>query len=209
MFAQYGKVTGTLFTFDNDLQTAAGAVGGLFGPSVYAKSAQAASRALMAAEERVTAGAAALRGLGVPDYRIVPTPYSAGTLYSNPLPLSLERIGAEGGIDLTLKFKPNWTEAQRAEAVAKAQILNDASTVVTVSERAGTAAAINRYRRSDQFSGGRDIDHKVDLQLGGSKAIENLWALDSSVNRSLGVQIHQKIKDLPLGTRINRVTIGD
>ncbi|CCV07983.1 hypothetical protein MESS2_660022 [Mesorhizobium metallidurans STM 2683] len=33
--------------------------------------------------------------------------------------------------------------------------------------------------------------------------------LDSSVNRSLGAQIQNLIKDLPYGTRINKVTIGD
>ena len=113
------------------------------------------------------------------------------------------------GIDLTLKYKSDWTEAQRAEATAKAQILNDASTVVTNSDRSGTAAATSRYRQAEQPPAGRDIDHMVDLQLGGSKQIDNLWSLDSSVNRSLGAQVQHQIKDLPTGTRINRVTIED
>jgi hypothetical protein len=120
-------------------------------------------------------------------------------------------VGANTGVDLALKFKPGWTEAQRAEALAKTQFLTDAPTVVTASERSGTSAAMNRYRRAEQLPTGRDVDHKIDLQLGGSKTIDNLWSLDSSVNRSLGTQIQQQIRarDLPLGTRINRVTIGD
>lgn len=68
---------------------------------------------------------------------------------------------------------------------------------------------MNRYRRAEQVPSGRDIDHMVDLQLGGSKTADNLWSLDSSVNRSLGAQVQQQIKNLPPGTRINRVTIGD
>ena len=47
-----------------------------------------------------------------------------------------------------------------------------------------------------------------DLQLGGSDTIRNMWPLDSSVNWSLGAQIQQQIKNLPPGTKINRVTIG-
>jgi YD repeat-containing protein len=112
-------------------------------------------------------------------------------------------------VDLALKYKPGWTDEQRVEAAAKAKILNDAPTVVTASERSGTAGAMNRYRRTEQTPTGRDIDHMVDLQLGGSKTIDNLWPLDASVNRSLGSQVQHQIKNLPPGTVINRVTIGD
>ncbi|UVW28434.1 LysM peptidoglycan-binding domain-containing protein [Massilia sp. H6] len=113
------------------------------------------------------------------------------------------------GIDITLKFKPEWTDAQRADAIVKAQILNDAPTVVTKSDRSGTAGAMDRYRKAVEAPAKSDIDHRVDLQLGGSKAIENLGWLDSSVNRSFGVQIYQQIKYAQPGTLVNRVTIGD
>lgn len=56
---------------------------------------------------------------------------------------------------------------------------------------------------------GSDIDHIIDLQLGGANTVRNMWPLNSSVNRSLGAQISQQIKNLPAGTKINRVTIGD
>lgn len=112
-------------------------------------------------------------------------------------------------VDLALKHKTGWTDEQRVEAAAKAKILNDAPTVVTASERSGIAAAMNCYRRTEQTPTGRDIDHMVDLQLGGAKTIDNLWPLDASMNSSLGSQVQHQIKNLPPGTVINRVTIGD
>jgi YD repeat-containing protein len=151
-----------------------------------------------ATQARKDADFAGLLGLGL-----------AGAVKVASLGVTASRARADSGVDLALKFKSGWTEAQRAEAVAKAQILNDAPTVVTASERSGTAAAMRRYRQSEQVSTGRDVDHMVDLQLGGSKLIDNLWSLDTSVNRSLGAQIQHLIKELPLGTRINRVTIGE
>jgi hypothetical protein len=54
-----------------------------------------------------------------------------------------------------------------------------------------------------------DVDHTIDLQLGGADDILNMNPLDMSVNRSLGSQIHHRIKDLPPGTRVNNVFIND
>jgi filamentous hemagglutinin len=56
---------------------------------------------------------------------------------------------------------------------------------------------------------GSDVDHMVDLQLGGTDTISNMSPLDMSVNRSLGAQIYQQTKGLQLGTKINNVKIGD
>ena len=53
------------------------------------------------------------------------------------------------------------------------------------------------------------MDHIRDLQLNGSEELSNLAALDRSVNRSFGVQIKNRIRELPHGARINKVTIGD
>lgn len=66
-----------------------------------------------------------------------------------------------------------------------------------------------RYRKTSDMPAGRDVDHKVDLQLGGSKGAENLWSLDASVNRSLGAQIQHQIKNLPPGTIIENFLIKD
>jgi hypothetical protein len=114
-----------------------------------------------------------------------------------------------GGVDLEVKYKEGWTAAQRAEADAKVKFLTGAPTIVTSSDRSGTAAATNRYKRSEDVPRGTDVDHMQDLQLGGSKEMDNLWKLDSSVNRSLGAQIQQQIKNLPIGTLINKITIKD
>jgi hypothetical protein len=125
------------------------------------------------------------------------------------IPETTESVAARGGVDLALKYKPGWTAEQMAEADAKVEILNNSETVVTQVERSGTSAAI-RYRQSEGIvPSGNDVDHMVDLQLGGADILSNMWPLDSSVNRSLGAQIQRQIKDLPTGTRINRVKIGE
>ncbi|MDE2595235.1 MAG: HNH endonuclease [Sphingomonadales bacterium] len=114
-----------------------------------------------------------------------------------------------GGVDLALTYKPGWSAAQRAEADLKVQMLTEGDTVVTQSTRSGTSAA-SRYRSAgNQIAPGNDIDHVIDLQLGGSDTVSNMLPLNSSVNRSLGAQIQHQIKNLPQGTVVNRVTIGD
>ncbi|HVX91018.1 MAG TPA: hypothetical protein VHC20_05345, partial [Candidatus Paceibacterota bacterium] len=134
--------------------------------------------------------------------------------YADQIAIALSARGAKtpaegGGFDLSLKYKPSWNAAQRAEADVKVQFLSESETVVTSSNRSGTASAVDRYRATEQVPSARDVDHKVDLQLGGTTGTSNLNSLDASVNRSLGAQIHQLIKDLPIGTIIKRVIIGD
>lgn len=90
----------------------------------------------------------------------------------------------------------------------KVQFLTDSDTVVLRTPRGGTSARTMFARAGNDVPEGSDIDHMVDLQLGGSDTLDNLWPLDSSVNRSLGAQIRYQIEVLPGGTRINRVTIG-
>lgn len=52
-----------------------------------------------------------------------------------------------------------------------------------------------------------DGDHMGGLQLGGSGALDNLGALNSSADRILGPQIDAQIGKLPGGTRIRSVSI--
>jgi RHS repeat-associated protein len=112
------------------------------------------------------------------------------------------------GVDLNLKYKPDWTDAQKASACKKCQALTEADTVVTRVQRSGTSAASRYKSAGNTVPKGHDIDHIHDIQLGGSEsALSNLSPLDASVNRSLGSQIHHQIKDLPSGTVINRVNI--
>jgi len=82
------------------------------------------------------------------------------------------------------------------------QTLN-ADTVVTQSQRSGTSASSRYNRAGNTVPPGHDVDHVQDLQLGGSDTLSNMLPLDSSVNRSLGSQIHHQIKNLPTGTVIN------
>lgn len=120
-------------------------------------------------------------------------------------------VAAESGaqsVNLTLTYKPSWTAAQMVEADAKVQILDQADTVVTAVSWAGTSAASRYANAGGDLLPGSDIDHMVDLQLGGSDTVSNMWPLNSSVNRSLGAQIQQRIKNLPVGMVINRATIG-
>ena len=120
---------------------------------------------------------------------------------------ALGRGAAEAGPSLRLTYKPGWTAAQRAAADAKVAALNDANLIVTPVRRA-TASAASRYRSAGgTVPPGSDVDHIIDLQLGGADAIFNMGPLDFSVNRSLGAQIANQIRDLPPGTRICSVSI--
>jgi RHS repeat-associated protein/uncharacterized repeat protein (TIGR01451 family) len=113
---------------------------------------------------------------------------------------------------LHLKYKPGWTAAQRAEADAKVAALNDAAargelSVVEAGPRGASASSIWDSQVGTPRPPGYDVDHMIDRQLGGSDSVENLWLLDSSVNRSLGPQIAHQIAGLAIGTLISSITI--
>lgn len=108
---------------------------------------------------------------------------------------------------LMLKYKMGWTPAQIAAADAKVAALNDADLAVTKSHRSGTSAARRYKRGGGTVPKGSDVDHVVDLQLGGEDIFINLAPLDASVNRSLGRQIQWLIKNLPPGTKIDSILI--
>ena len=115
--------------------------------------------------------------------------------------------GVPKKVDLNLKYKDGWSDAQKAAADAKCQALCDANTVVTQAQRSGTSASSRYKRAGNTVSPGNDVDHVVDLQLGGGDSVTNMLPLNSSVNRSLGSQIHHQIKNLPDGTIVDRVRI--
>ncbi|GIJ28138.1 hypothetical protein Vqi01_33000 [Micromonospora qiuiae] len=114
------------------------------------------------------------------------------------------------GATLNLKYKDSWTAEQRVAADAKVAALNSADRlVVTKVQRSASAADVWRAN-GRQTIPGADIDHKIDLQLGGADHIDNMWLLDSSVNRSLGAQISAQLRGqgLKLGDTVWRVTIS-
>ncbi|WP_229924831.1 RHS repeat-associated core domain-containing protein [Streptomyces sulfonofaciens] len=113
------------------------------------------------------------------------------------------------GANLELTYKPDWTPEQIAAADAKVAALNDApQLVVTKVNRSGSAADVWR-RAGKNAVPGTDIDHKIDLQLGGADDVSNMWPLDSSVNRSLGSQISGQLKrqSLQPGDLVCSITI--
>lgn len=66
----------------------------------------------------------------------------------------------------------------------------------------------NTRRRFKKAGGkvaeGEDVDHTIELQVGGADEVSNMKPLDKSVNRSFGSQIRNKIKNLPEGTILGR-----
>ena len=124
-----------------------------------------------------------------------------------------ERLGLRGGartadsIPANLTYKPGWSAAQRIAADSKVAVLNRANPVVSSSTRSGTSAA-SRYRAAgNDVPTGSDVDHILDLQLGGADDLANLAPLDMSVNRSLGSQISNAIRGAEPGTPVGPFTI--
>ena len=107
------------------------------------------------------------------------------------------------------KTRYRLTPEQRAEADAKCKALSDADTVKTKVERNDSPSV--EYKKAfgkDSIPAGKDIDHTIDLQLGGNPDVKvNGKPLDKSVNRSLGKQIGYLIKDFDYGTIIRKFTM--
>jgi hypothetical protein len=122
------------------------------------------------------------------------------------------QIAARGeSLSLNLSYKEGWTAAQRAAADRKVAALDQAARRgelrVTQAERSGTSAAA-RYRAA----GGTipplsDVDHTIDLQLGGADDTFNMNPLDLSVNRSLGAQIASQIRGASEGDGVVSVKV--
>lgn len=109
-----------------------------------------------------------------------------------------------------MKYKEGWGAAQKAEADAKVKALSEAFTKKTEVKRAAASAG-RRYRSvfgRNSVPKGYDVDHIIDLQLGGLDDISNMVPLDRSVNRSLGAQIMHAIKDYNIGTIFGMFTIS-
>ncbi|MGW7380053.1 polymorphic toxin-type HINT domain-containing protein [Streptomyces sp. NPDC054794] len=113
---------------------------------------------------------------------------------------------------ITLKYKNGWSADQIAAADAKVAALNAADRLVVSDAEAarGSTSAADLWRRAgNTIEEGQDIDHVIDLQLGGADDVSNLSPLDYSVNRSLGPQIDRQIKRLGLqiGDEVDSVRI--
>ena len=62
-------------------------------------------------------------------------------------------------------------------------------------------------RKDNAIPSNQDVDHTIDLQLGGQDNVINMNGLDKSVNRSLGKQINILIKNLHEGTVLGKFTM--
>ena len=123
---------------------------------------------------------------------------------------NVQRIANQSkGVDIKLKYKAGWTDAQKEVARLKADALSTAKTqVVKNPQRQGNARS--RYKQAGgNINDSEDLDHVIDLQLGGADEIMNMEGLDKSVNRSMGSQIQNQIKGLPEGTKVNKVYFVD
>lgn len=109
-------------------------------------------------------------------------------------------------VNIELKYNASWTKEQRKQAKAKVRVLSKNRTLKTkVSKRSNKAKAFRKKAPNVPFR--CDVDHIIDLQLGGEDSFNNMWFLDSSVNRSLGVQIANAIKQYDIGTEFGKFKI--
>ena len=134
---------------------------------------------------------------------------SGGSAESNALSKTDEVANKiDDGVNLVVKGKSSWTASQNSAAATKAQTLtDDVSTVVTHNPVARESNLRSKFiKAGGQVSTSEHVDHKIDLQLGGTNAMSNLGPLDKSVNMSFGSQINKQIKMLPDATRVNKVT---
>lgn len=119
-----------------------------------------------------------------------------------------KRALKKGG--LALKYDPKWTPEQRAAALEKVKALSKAgakgqlkkSVVLRVGDPRGEYKRAGGTIRADQ-----DIDHVIDLQLGGSQDVSNLRPLDPAINRSIGKQIGAQLMLFDPGQAVPSVAI--
>ena len=106
----------------------------------------------------------------------------------------------DGTYDAELSYKEDWTPGQRAEADAKCRALTKADTKKTNVDGKRKKSKTSKYRKDNSVPSSQDVDHTIDLQLGGIDDATNMNGLDKSVNRSLGSQINYLISNLPENT---------
>lgn len=101
------------------------------------------------------------------------------------------RVAEDGVTEIAIKMKKGWSQEQIDAMITKINQVNDRNPVVTrVEEQARNPSATSIWRRAGrEFEPGKDVDHILDLRLGGKNSLANMQLLDSSVNRSFGAQI--------------------
>ena len=112
---------------------------------------------------------------------------------------------------LRLKYHSDWTAAQRSAADEKAHAYWRAARLgelkKTPPQRSGTSASSRYMKAGHTVPDGHDVDHTIDLQLGGSDDLSNMKPLDVAVNRSLGKQIEAQLRILAYDAPISGAAI--
>jgi len=112
---------------------------------------------------------------------------------------------------LSLHYDEGWTAAQRRAADEKVKAYYEAAQKgelkKTLYQRDGTSAAYRYQKAGGAVPDGAEVDHTIDLQLGGIDDPSNMKPLDATVNRSLGAQVQQQLKKLPLDQLITTAAI--
>ena len=114
---------------------------------------------------------------------------------------------AEGGVKLILKVKQGWNSSQIEEAIVKTKHLQAQADLVKTTPHRGSSASQSWKGAGNSTSPGKDVDHLVDLQLGGPDDVANMGLLDYSVNRSFGSQVFHGLKGYPVGTSVTSVSL--
>jgi len=110
---------------------------------------------------------------------------------------------SEEVVVINLRMKEGWTPEQQIEARNKVDLMNNLKPTV-VENPVERAANLRRgfLKEGGDVNATQDVDHILDLQLGGTNDLFNLQGLDQSVNRSLGKQIQNQIQNVAPGTKV-------
>jgi hypothetical protein len=114
----------------------------------------------------------------------------------------------DGTVELVLKMKKGWSQKQIDAALDKANDINmrgPTKTRVDEGERAINVRKVYEAEYGKIKVKRMDVDHILDLQLGGKSVLSNLKLLDRSVNRSLGAQIANRMEGMDYGTAVRIV----
>jgi hypothetical protein len=121
-------------------------------------------------------------------------------------------ISTPSGFGVDRKIKLLQDRAGRGHIVAGMKQTNR-NLKLTDQQRKSYEAIANGYRVTDPVKADRmlkmlntcDVDHLIDLQVGGLDSWYNLGLTGRSANRSIGKSLELRMKELPIGTIIEKI----
>lgn len=113
---------------------------------------------------------------------------------------------------LVITYGPNWSRAQRIAAERKIEAISKAAKNGELKKTEVVRTNVSpghvwTKETGKKIKKGQDIDHTIDLQLGGADTVANMKPLDSTVNRSVGVKIARELKQYQIGDPITSIVI--